>query len=99
MSNTSLVIITGLLGFIQVIFMFILAYIFKTHGTLYSKLDENRGLIDKCKIDVEEKFVSLLDTHYVTNGQLTTMEQKLMGEIGKLTNSIEHLTEAINKKL
>lgn len=110
MDNTYITIIVSLLGFLQTVFIFILGYIFKVQGTLFNKLDqakkEYRDLLDKNsqqdkqdKADLEKKMTDLLDNHYVTTGQLSTLEQKLMGEINGLTSAINTLTKVIQEKL
>lgn len=88
----------------------VIAYIIKAQNRAFEKLEENK---DKCKAliddnakqdrkdrdELEKKITNLLDDHYVTSGQLTTLEERLMGEIKGLTMSIQSLTQAINNKL
>jgi len=110
MDSMAITIILSLLGFIETVFMFILAYIFKVQSTLFNKMDSNkkdcRDLIDKNaeqdktnKEDLEQKMRDLLDKHYVTTGQLSTLEEKLMGKIDGLTSAIKGLTKIIEDKL
>ena len=110
MDSTAVTIILSLVGFLQTVFMFILAYIFKVQGTLFAKLDSNKKecheLIDKKieqekkdKVALEDKWTLLLDKHYVTTGQLTTLEEKLIGKINGLTTAINGLTSIIKAKL
>lgn len=110
MDDTHVLIIISLLGFIQTISIAVISYLFKVLGTIFTKLDnskkECRDLIDRNtqqdktdKQDLEKKLVDLLDSHYVTTGQLSTLEQKLMGEIKGLSSAINGLTEMIRSKL
>lgn len=105
-----LTVIISLIGFLQTIFMFILAYLFKVNGTLFSKLDDTkskfRNLLDENtrqdnqdRVDLEKKITNLLDNHYVTTGMLTTLEEKLLGEINGLSGAIRNLTDMIKNKL
>ncbi len=86
MDNISLTLLISLIGFIQTIFMFVLARIFNTHDKLFKAIN-----------DTEDKIVQLLDKHYVTNGELTTLEQTLVGEIKALHVSINNLADSIRK--
>lgn len=110
MDNEYTWIILFLLGFLQTIFLFILGYLFKVNGTLFNKLDTAkegfRVLIDRNteqdkrdKTELENKMTKLLDEHYVTTGQLNTLEQKLIGEINGLSLAISTLTKVIQEKL
>jgi len=110
MDDTAVTIILSLLGFIETVFIFILAHIFRIQNTLFSKMDTNkqdcRDLIDKNseqdkanKEDLEQKMRDLLDKHYVTTGQLSTLEERLMGKIDGLTSAINSLTKIIENKL
>lgn len=103
-------IILALLGFLQAIYMFILAYLFKIQGTIFKKMDDNKRecgeKIDKNaehdrrdKESLEKKMTDLLNEHYVTTGQLNTLEKELKGEIKLVVKAIENLTEVIREKL
>lgn len=109
-TGTHVTIIMSLLGFLQTIFIFILAYLFKMNGTMFAKLDTNKAdCIDKIaenarqdkidKANLEDKMVTLLDKHYVTSGQLTTLEQTLLGKVNEMVYSMDTLTSLIKTKL
>ena len=99
MDSTALIIIMSLMGFLQTIFMFLLAYIFKMIGTIFNKLDAHKKDNKADKDALEDKFIKLLDSHYVTTGQHTTLEQKLIGKMNGLTISINNLNNTIREKL
>lgn len=101
-------IILGLVGFLQVIFMFTVGRLFSTQDKIFKLIETNRKScvekIEKIEKDYRDEIktlkrdnTTLLDNHYVTNGQLNTLEKELKGEIKNLTTSIEHLTAAINR--
>ncbi len=92
-------IILGLLGFLQVIFMFTLARIFFSMDKLFSLIDSTRAETKKDLEKVKTEHTALLETHYVTTGQLNTLEEKLIGQIKSLSTSLNHLTNAINRKI
>jgi hypothetical protein len=108
MDDFSLKIILGLVGFLQVLFIFLLGRIFFIQDKLFSvsginkkdcekkilkNYDEARGDREKMKIE----YTLLLEKHYVTTGQLNTLEEKLIGQMEKLSMTIEHLTDATNR--
>jgi len=108
--ETAVTVILSLVGFLQTVFMFIIGYIFKVQNTLFTKLDRNkkecRDLIDRIliqdkadKVALEKKLIDLLDKHYVTTGDLNTLEQELKGDIKGLTIAINNLTSTIESKL
>lgn len=86
----------GLMGFVQIIFMFVLGRIFNNQDKLFSVIEslrlEHKDDLNTMKSESKE----LLENHYVTTGQLNTLEEKLVGQISRLSLSIEHLTKAIN---
>ncbi len=99
-------IILILVGLIQVLSMFILKRLFDTQDRIYKLIESNQKIcIDRIYKNEEAakndrnlmklEYTNLLDKHYVTNGQLNTLEAKLTGEIKQLSQSIQHLTEAI----
>ena len=99
-------VILGLMGFLQVIFMFMVSRAFNTLDKLHTKIETNetqlRNKIDKNADEAKEdreklkaEHTHLLENHYVTTGQLNTLEEKLIGQIRNLATSIEHLTDAI----
>lgn len=110
MDETYITIILSLLGFLQTIFMFILAYLFKIQGTIFKKMDDNKkecgDKIDKNaehdkedKKELEQKMIELLDKHYVTIGQFTTLEERLIGKINGLITAMGNLTDTLKEKL
>lgn len=103
-------IIVTLVGLIQVGFLFVFTRIFSTQDKLFSVVETNRKSCvekieknaDETKSDIKslkKEHEELLDNHYVTTGQLTTLEEKLVGQMQKLGLSIEHLTLAIKEKM
>lgn len=100
-------VILGLIGILQIIFMFVLKRLFDTQDKLYNILNENQKTCrDKIEKEADEgrkdretikyDYTNLLDKHYVTTGQLRALEEKLIGQIKALSTSIEHLTSAIH---
>jgi len=98
-----------LVSFLQVIFMFAIKRIYDTQDKLYSLIAKNKDKFDKKLEDSEHdakedrriikvEQTALLEKHYVTTGQLNTLEEKLVGQIRSLSISIEHLTDAIRTK-
>ena len=103
-------IILILVGILQIVVMFILKRLFDTQDKLFSAIYENdKNCRDKIEKESEEgrrerelmktEYTALLDKHYVTVGQLNTLEEKLIGQIKNLSISIEHLTEAIKNNV
>ncbi len=105
LENTSTLIL-ALVSFLQLIFIFILKRVFETQDNTFKLIANNHTLCrdrlekdrDDAKIDrdnMKKEYTALLDKHYVTNGQLSTLEEKLTGQIKQLAMAIDHLTDAI----
>ena len=97
MNNESIILI--LVGGLQALFMVILAHVFKTMSELRVLITENTREDKENKEKLESKITTLLDTHYVTTGMLTTLEEKLFGEIKGLSSAINALTDILKNKI
>ena len=80
----------------------------ETQDKLFTVIESNRKSCqeriekndEEAKLDRErmkKEHTNLLDTHYVTTGQLNTLEERLIGQIKILASAIEHLTSSIDK--
>jgi len=98
--------ILGLVGFLQIIFIVLVTRIFVNIDSLYKlialtqkecrdKIDKNEDEAKREREAMKIEYTNILDKHYVTTGQLNTLEEKLIGKIQALSIAIEHLTEAI----
>lgn len=92
-------------GLIQLIFALVMKNANDRFKRIENALDKQDARItDNSKKDEEDnnqlraEMVGILDKHYVTTGQLSTLEEKLMGEIKSLTTAIEGLTDAIRRE-
>lgn len=104
-----LTVIISILGLLQLGFFFVIKRVFYMQDKLFSVIENNKKECsekiqknyDEAKEDREKmklEHTTLLDKHYVTNGQLSTLEEKLVGQIKNLAISIGHLTTAIKEK-
>lgn len=99
MDDTYVTIILALVSFLEVIFMFLVAYIFKMIGTIFNKLDSYKKECNDNLEKYENRTTELLRNNYAKSGDLTTLEASLIGKIDVLTTAINGLTDTIKSKL
>ena len=106
MDNQTLNIILFGLATYNGILTAVIGYIIKTQTRVFEKMDKNktecRNMIDanarrdsEDKEELRKEIEDKVDKHYATRGQLTTLEERLLGRINHLDNTIASLNTAV----
>ena len=85
-------VILSLVGFIQVIFMFVL-------NRIFSAIDKQRTETKEDLRAYKKEQTTLLENHYVTTGQLNTLEEKVLGEIKNLSTQVSYLVDIKKREI